>query len=108
MLMGTHDRAVDHRVLIVSVGTEVLEQFDPDAAHGPATEPDMHRFPVAEPLWQIAPRDARSVAKQHRLDKQPIILRRHPDVALTAGQQVLDPQKHLTRCLPNRGQATMT
>ena len=39
MLMGSHDRAVDNRVLIVGVGTEVLEQLDPDAARGPATEP---------------------------------------------------------------------
>src|SRR5882672_475207 len=88
--MGTHDGAVDHCVFVVGIRAQLLEQLGPDAALGPVTEPGMHCLPRTKPLRQVAPGDAGAVAEQHRLDKQPIILRRHPDVALAAGQKILD------------------
>jgi hypothetical protein len=91
MLMGPHDGAIDYRVFVVGVRAQALEQPGPDAALGPLTEPGMHRLPRAEPLRQVAPRDAGAVAEQHCLDEQPIVLHRHTDVALTAGQKILDP-----------------
>ena len=89
MLMGPHDGAIDHRVFVVGVRAQARARTD--AALGPLTEPGMHRLPRAEPLRQVAPRDAGAVAEQHCLDEQPIVLRRHTDVALTAGQKILDP-----------------
>jgi len=90
MLMSAHDGAVDHRVLIVGIGCEMLEYPLPDAGLGPTAEPPMHVLPVAEPLRQIAPRYAGSIAKQHRFDEQPVIRRSHPHMTLTPGQQALD------------------
>jgi len=51
----------------------------------------VHLLPVAEALRQVAPREAGAVAEEHRLDEQPVVLGRDPDMAISAGQQVLDP-----------------
>jgi len=48
-------------------------------------------LPVAVALGQVAPGNAGAVTVEHRLHEQPVVLGRHPDVAFTARQQVLDP-----------------
>src|ERR671920_2300539 len=56
-----------------------------------AAEAGMDLVPVAEALWQITPRNTSTVAVEHRLDKQAIVLGRDADMAFAAGQEVLDP-----------------
>src|SRR3954469_21521695 len=58
MLMGPHDRAVDHGVLVVGLRRQVLEHSLPHAGLRPAAEAPLHLDPTAEPLREIAPRDA--------------------------------------------------
>ena len=41
-------------------------------------------------LGQIAPRDARAIAIDDRVDEQAIVGRRTADMALAAGQEILD------------------
>src|SRR5687768_3858780 len=43
---GAHDRAVDHRVLVVGVTGQVLEDPRPDPRLGPAAEAGVHLLPV--------------------------------------------------------------
>jgi hypothetical protein len=50
----------------------------------------MHILPITEPLRQIPPGDAGTVAVKNRLNEQPVIRRRHPDVAFPPWQQVTD------------------
>jgi hypothetical protein len=90
MLMGAHDRTIDHRVFVVRIRGKILKHPLPDTRLRPSAEAPMHLDPVAKPLRQIAPRHPGPVAVQHRLDEPPIILRRHTDSALTSRQQVSD------------------
>src|SRR5215212_1410884 len=90
VLMGAHDGAVDHGILVVGVACEVLEDALPHTRLGPAAEAPMHLHAVAEALGQVAPGNTGPVAVEHRLDKQPIIRRRDADPALLPRQQVLD------------------
>jgi hypothetical protein len=78
VLMGAHDGAVDHGVLIVRVSPQILEHPLPHAVLGPAREAGMDLDRIAKALRQIAPRDARSVALQHGFHEQPVVPGRHP------------------------------
>jgi len=53
--MSPHDGAVDHRVLVIAIGCQVLKDALPDAGFGPAVEPPVRILPVAEALRQVAP-----------------------------------------------------
>src|SRR5215212_4150159 len=90
--MSAHNRAVDHGVLGVGVGRQVLEHPLPHAGLGPAAEAGLHLDPAAEPLGQVAPGNARAVAVKHGLDKQPVVLGRAPDMSDPARQKVSDPR----------------
>jgi hypothetical protein len=90
VLMGAHDGAVDHRVLVVGIACEVLEDALPHTRVGPAAEAPMHLHTIAEAFGQVAPGNTGPVAVEHRLDEQPIIRRRDADPALLPRQQVLD------------------
>ena len=67
--MGTHDGAVDHRVLIVSVLGEMLENPLPDTGLGPTAEAPMDVLPVTEALRKVAPGDPGPVTEEHGLDE---------------------------------------
>ena len=86
MLMGAHNGAVDHRVFVVGVCGEMLEQPLPDTAFGPTAEPSVDLYPVAKPLRQLAPRHPGTIAVQHRLDEQPIVRGGHSDRTFAPGQ----------------------
>jgi hypothetical protein len=45
-----------HRILVVGLGGEVLEEALPHPFLGPAAEPLVGVLPVAKPFRQIAPR----------------------------------------------------
>jgi hypothetical protein len=49
--MGTHNGAVDHRIFVVGIRCEMLENPLPDTALGPTAEPPMHLNSVTEPFW---------------------------------------------------------
>jgi hypothetical protein len=89
--MRTHNGAVEHRVFVVGIGRQMLEDPLPDPGFGPPAEPPVHVFPVAETLRQIAPRDAGAIAIQDRLDEQAVVRRGHADMFLPPRQQVFDP-----------------
>ena len=90
MLVGAHDGAVEHRVFVVGVPREMPKYPLPDPRFGPAAEPPMHILPVTEPLRQVSPGDAGTVAVENRLDEQAVVRRRHPDMAFPPRQQVTD------------------
>jgi hypothetical protein len=90
MLMGPHDGAIDHRVVIVGIRGKILKHLLPDTRLRPPAEAPMDLDPVTEPLRQIAPRHPGPIAVQNCFDKQPVIPRRHTDRAFTSRQQVSD------------------
>src|SRR6516162_1748781 len=89
--MRPHDRAVDHRIFVIGVGGQMLEDLLPDAGIAPAAEPSMGILPVAESLRQITPGDSGPVAIEHRLDESTVVFGSHADMAPPARELVLDP-----------------
>ena len=90
MLMSAYDRAVDHRILVVGISGEMLENALPHAGLGPSAETAMHRHTITEALRQIAPGQTRTEPVKHGLDEQPVVPRGDANMPLTSGQQVLD------------------
>jgi hypothetical protein len=88
--MCSHDGAVDHRVFVVGVGGEMLENPLPDTGLGPTGKPRVNVDRIAKPLRQVAPGNSSAIALEHGLDEQTVVSCRHPDMTFTAGQQVLD------------------
>src|SRR5262249_13161437 len=88
MLMGSYDRAVDHGVLVVRIRGKMLQNPFPDAGLGPTGKARVNLDRIAEPLRQIAPRYTGAIPVEHGFDEQPVVTCRHPDVPVTAGQQV--------------------
>src|SRR5580698_2610322 len=74
MLVGGHNHRVNHRVFVVGLPRQVLENPLPDSASRPAAEPRMHYPEIAETLRKITPWYARTIAIQHRFHKQPVVL----------------------------------
>jgi len=91
VLVGAHDGAVDHRIFIVGIDREMLKDPLPDTCFGPSAEACVHLLPITEPFRQVSPRDASSIAIQHRLYKQPVVVCGYADASFTSGEQVLDP-----------------
>ena len=91
VLMGAHDGAVDHRIFVVGILGQVLEDALPDAGLGPATEAAVDVLPVAKTLRQVTPGDAGAIAVEHGVDEQAVICRGHTDAPWPARQVVFDP-----------------
>jgi hypothetical protein len=51
MLMGTHNRAVDHRVFVIGIASQVLEYLLQDAAFSPPAPASVRILPIAKPFW---------------------------------------------------------
>ena len=90
MLVGPHDGAVNHRIFVVGVGGEVLEEALPHSFLGSTAEPLVGVLPIAKPLRQVAPRNSGAVAVEHRFDEAAIAVGGDADITGLAGQQVLD------------------
>jgi len=73
--------------MVVAIGGQSSEYALPDASMAPATEALVHRFPLAVPLWQIAPVCPRQQNPQTSVDEQTIIRSRTSRVASFARQQ---------------------
>jgi hypothetical protein len=91
MLKRPHDSGVNHGVFIVGIGRELDKYSFLDNGFGPSAETAMDVRPVAEAFWKIAPRNPRAISKDHRLDKQPVVRRRHPDIVETPWQALRNP-----------------
>jgi hypothetical protein len=89
--MCPHDRRVDHRVFIVCILGQMLEEVLPHSPFGPATEPRMHHAKIAEPFRQVAPWDSSSIAIENSLYKKPIIPSRTSYRTLPPWQHPFDP-----------------
>jgi len=90
MLVSPHDRGVDHHVLVVAITRQHRKNALEDPCFRPPAEPLVHGFPLAEPLGQITPRTARSIAVEHRFDEQAIVFCLAADIALATRQKILD------------------
>ena len=90
MLVGAHDGAFNHRIFVIGLGRQVLEEALPHPFVGPPAEPLVRVLPVAQPFRQVAPRNSGAVAVEHRLDKAAIVAGGDADITGFAGQQVLD------------------
>jgi hypothetical protein len=75
MLVGTHDGGIDHRVFVVGLIRQRLEELLPDPAHGPATETRVYHPKVPKPFRQIAPWYLRTIPVQHRTHKKTVVSR---------------------------------
>ena len=89
--MGAHDGGVDHSVFIVVITRQQLENALENSALRPPAEALMTNLPVPETLRQITPGNPGAVALQDRIHEQPIVDCRAADMALAAGQKILDP-----------------
>ena len=90
MLVRPHNRAVDHRVFVVSLAGEVLKDPFPHSGLRPAAEPPVRVFPITEPLRQITPGNSGRVAMENRFDEWAIVLSGCADMTGSPRQQVLD------------------
>lgn len=88
--MGPYDGAVDHRVLVVGVSREMMENPFPDAGFSPSAEAPMDVFPMAEMFRQVTPGNACPISEQHRFDEAAVVGCRDAHRSGPAGQQVLD------------------
>src|SRR5882757_4344540 len=71
--MGAHDSRIDHRVFVVGLAGQMLEDLLPDPASGPSAETRMHHSEIAEPLRKIESRYPRSITVEHSFDKQSVV-----------------------------------
>lgn len=69
MLMGAHDGGIDHRVFVVRILGQMLEDPLPHATSGPAAKPRVDHTEVRKPLRKVAPRYPRTISIQHGFHK---------------------------------------
>jgi hypothetical protein len=91
MLMGAHDGRIERHILVVGIFRQNLEDTLENAARTPAPQALVGILPAAEALRKIAPRNARAIAIEHRLDKQAVVRRGSANVAVTTGKKILNP-----------------
>jgi hypothetical protein len=91
VLVRTHDRGVDHHVLIIAIAGQQLENTLENTALRLSIEALMDDLPIAKARRQITPRNANSVSKQNSFDEQTIVRCRAFDMAFAARQKILDP-----------------
>ena len=78
MLVGTHNRTVDHGVLVVRARCQNLEYLLPDVTLGPSRKSRMNFYRITEALRQVPPRNARSIAVENGFHEQPVACRSLP------------------------------
>ena len=89
MLMGTHNRAVDHRVCVIGIASPVLEYLLQDAPFSPSAPASVRILPIAKPFWQITPRHSGSIPIKNRIYKQAVIGRRAANLPSRPGRKSL-------------------
>src|ERR1700738_5214473 len=91
MLMGADDGGIERHILVVAIFRQSLEDTLENAALTPPSEARVGILPIAEAFREIAPRNARAIARKHGLDKEAVVCRGSANVAFTAGKKILDP-----------------
>ena len=91
MLMGTHNRAVDHRVFVIGIASQLLEYLFQDAAFSPSAPASVRILPIAKPFWQITPRHSGSIPIKNRIYKQAVIGRRAANMPFPPRKKIFDP-----------------
>jgi hypothetical protein len=91
MLMGTHNRAVDHRVFVIGIASQVLEYLLQDAAFSPSAPASVRILPIAKPFWQITPRHSGSIPIKNSIYKQAVIGRRTANMPFPPRKKIFDP-----------------
>lgn len=77
ILVGPHDRGVDDDAVVGDVELQRPEDSLPVATMGPHGELVVDGLPRAEPLWEVAPWNARLGAEEHGIDEVSIAKPRH-------------------------------
>ena len=90
VLMSPHDGAVDHRVFVVGIGSQVFKQALPHPVFAPPAEPSMGILPVAESLGQVTPGNSGAVSVEDGFDESAIIVCGYADISRFSRKQVLD------------------
>ena len=88
--MRPNDCGINDGTRLIDFELERLEHEGPGSALRPVVEPVEDRFPRAEALRKVAPRDARPCPVQHGIDEQAIVRLRSPELLW----------KHVTKPLP--------
>ncbi len=91
MLMGTHNRAVDHRVFVIGIASQLLEYLFQDAAFSPSAPASVRILPIAKPFWQITPRHSGSIPIKNSIYKQAVIGRRAANMPFPPRKKIFDP-----------------
>lgn len=91
LLVRSHDRGVNHQVLVFRIPYQGAEDLLPDPADGPAGKTLVNTFILAVAFRQVAPASARAQHPQHAVDKDAVINCRPPDAFFASGQKVLNP-----------------
>src|SRR5215469_9219828 len=79
--MSPHDGAVDHRVFVVGIGSQVFEQALPHPVFAPPAEPSMGILPDAESLGQVTPGNSGAVSVEDGFDESAIIVCGYADIS---------------------------
>ncbi len=90
VLVSAHNGTVDHRIFVVGIGREMLEDPLPDSRLRPLAEAPVHVFPIPGAFQQIAPEYPGPIAVQHRFDEPPVVDRGHANPTLAPRKQVPD------------------
>ena len=107
--MGPHDGAIDHRIFVVGIGSQVLEQALRYPLLGPAAEPPVGVFPIAQSFRQVAPGNSGAVSVEDGFDESAIIVGGYADIFRFSGKQVLDPLPLIiAKSISVRGSALFT
>jgi hypothetical protein len=89
--MGANQRAIEHQILVPSIGRQDLEDALPNASLGSAGEALVDALPFALALRQIVPMRARAQHPKTAVHEQPVIRRRPARIGLLARQKLANP-----------------
>jgi hypothetical protein len=88
--MSPHYGAVDHRVFVVAIGSQVFKQALPHPLLAPPAEPSIGILSVAESLGQVTSGNSDAVSVEDGFVESAIILRGYADISKSSRKQVLD------------------
>jgi hypothetical protein len=91
MLVSPHYGGIDHHVFVIVIARQQLKNALENSALRPSAKALMDDLAITETFGEVTPRNTRPISVQDSLDEQPIIRRRASDMAVAAGQKILDP-----------------
>lgn len=88
--MGTHDGRINHGVFVVGLCTEECKDFEPNARATPTHMPQMYDAEVAKAFRQVSPRNASTIAIQHSIHEEAVVLGGSTHMARSSGKLVFN------------------